>query len=548
MLNYKEQFPEAFPKFNESQLNILRSLADLHVYAPGVYLFHAGEMEFKFHVILRGSVEIIDRSSLSPKVLLVHEPGEFTGDLANLSRRISNVDARAIDEVEVLEVCTEDLRRILSERPELSETILNAMIVRSQALNDTEFKGLTLIGSLRSKDTFRIQNFLNKNRVIFNHTDLDEDPDLVQIFSKFGVDPGEIPYVSNGTLWLLKNPSNAELGAKIGLTKKIATELYDLVIVGAGPAGLAAGVYGASEGLNTLVLERMAPGGQAGTSSRIENYLGFPSGISGSDLAQKAVMQAEKFGAILNIPSEGIELSLEDHIKVLRLDTGELIRAKAVLIATGAEYKRPDIENWEKFEGQGIYYAATKMEAALCHRIPVAVVGGGNSAGQAAIFLSSFVPKLYLLVRGENISLTMSQYLTKRIEENPVIEVLFNTEIQTIQGEEKIENISVKNKKSLETKTLNLDTIFSFIGAIPRTDWLPNLIEKDSKGFILTGEQVKNSPQWNKNRDPFLLETSVHGIFAAGDVRANSVKRVASSVGEGSMAVQFIHEYLKEWD
>ena len=548
MLNYKEQFPEAFPKFNESQLNILRSLADLHVYAPGVYLFHAGEMEFKFHVILRGSVEIIDRSSLSPKVLLVHEPGEFTGDLANLSRRISNVDARAIDEVEVLEVCTEDLRRILSERPELSETILNAMIVRSQALNDTEFKGLTLIGSLRSKDTFRIQNFLNKNRVIFNHTDLDEDPDLVQIFSKFGVDPGETPYVSNGTLWLLKNPSNAELGAKIGLTKKIATELYDLVIVGAGPAGLAAGVYGASEGLNTLVLERMAPGGQAGTSSRIENYLGFPSGISGSDLAQKAVMQAEKFGAILNIPSEGIELSLEDHIKVLRLDTGELIRAKAVLIATGAEYKRPDIENWEKFEGQGIYYAATKMEAALCHRIPVAVVGGGNSAGQAAIFLSSFVPKLYLLVRGENISLTMSQYLTKRIEENPVIEVLFNTEIQTIQGEEKIENISVKNKKSLETKTLNLDTIFSFIGAIPRTDWLPNLIEKDSKGFILTGEQVKNSPQWNKNRDPFLLETSVHGIFAAGDVRANSVKRVASSVGEGSMAVQFIHEYLKEWD
>jgi len=546
-MDYKLQFPKAFPKLSDSQLATMASLAEHKFYSHGQYLFRAAEIEFKFHVVLKGGVEIIDRSGHEPRVILVHEPREFTGDLANLSRRSSNVDARALGEVEVLEVCSEDLRKIIAERPELSDTILNAMIARSQALSETEFKGLSLIGPASLKDTFRLRDFLTKNQVLFTQLDLEAIPDLNNFLSHFGVNPEDLPLVTNGDLWSLKNPSNEALGRKIGLKQDISTETYDLVIVGAGPAGLAAAVYGASEGLNTLVLERMAPGGQAGTSSKIENYLGFPTGVSGTELAQRAVMQAEKFGAQLNVPSYVNNLQLNGNIKTLSLDSGEKIRSRALLISTGADYKKLDLENWEKYEGKGIYYAATKMEAALCNKFPVAVVGGGNSAGQAALFLSSFVPRLYLVVRGKDLALTMSHYLTKRIEENPKIELLLHTEIIEIHGKEGIEEVLVKNNQSGEIRTLHIDSIFSFIGAVPRTDWLPDMLMKDPKGFLKTGYGLEDNSHWGLKRQPFLLETSIPGIFAAGDVRCGSVKRVASSVGEGSMAVQFIHEYLKDW-
>lgn len=546
-LDYKVQFPLAFPLLNESQLETISQLADQHTYENGEYLFHSGEIEFKFHVILSGQIEIIDRSGLEPRVLLVHGPGEFTGDLANLSKRSSNADARALGKVEVLEICQEELRKIIAERPELSETILNAMIARSQALSETEFKGLSLIGSLSNKDTFRIRNFLSKNRIIFTLIDLDHHSEIDSVFSNFGLSSKDIPLVANGNIWVLKNPSNIDLGRKIGLKQEIQDDLYDLAIVGGGPAGLAAAVYGASEGLKTLVLETLAPGGQAGTSSKIENYLGFPTGVSGTELAQRAVMQAEKFGAILNVPSEAVGPHLENKVKILHLDTGEEIRCKALLIATGAEYKKLDIPNWETYEGNGIYYAATKMEASLCTEFPVIVIGGGNSAGQAAIYLSNFVPHLYLVVRGKSLELTMSQYLTKRIEEISRIEVLLNTEVKVIHGDLRIKSVSVRDNEAEKDRTLPVDSIFSFIGAVPRTDWLGNILKKDPKGFILTSSNL--DPQdWKLDRSPFLLETSIPGIFAAGDVRSNSVKRVASSVGEGSMSVQFIHEFLKDWE
>ncbi len=548
IVNYKEKFPQAFPKLTDEQISTIANLAEKHIYHQGDYLFHAGEMEFKFNVVISGGVEIIDRSGIEPKTILIHEPREFTGDLANLSRRSSNVDARAVGETEVYEICAEDLRRIISERPELSECILNAMIVRSQALTETEFMGLSLYGTSSSRDTFRIRDFLNKNRVIFTLIDLDINPEMDTVFSHFGVLASDIPFVANGSIWVLKNPTNSELGRKIGLKKNFSNEIYDVVIVGAGPAGLAASVYGASEGLKTLLLDRMAPGGQAGTSSKIENYLGFPTGISGGDLAQRAVLQAEKFGAEINVPAQVKELRIEGKNKIIQLDSEEELVAKAVLIATGADYRKLEINRWEEFEGKGIYYAATKMEASLCNRFPVVVVGGGNSAGQAAIFLSGFVPKLYLVVRGKDLGLTMSHYLITRIEENPKIELLLNSEIIEILGNDRIQRLKIRdNLQSLEHE-IGADSIFSFIGAMPRTDWLPVSILKDIKGFVLTGASVEGAPSWNFQRQPFLLETSEPGIFAAGDVRSNSVKRVASSVGEGSMAIQFIHEYLKEWE
>ena len=547
-MDYKARFPLAFPKLNESQLKTISELAERHTYENGEYLFHSGEIEFKFHVVISGKIEIIDRSGLEPKVLLVHDPGEFTGDLANLSKRSSNADARALGKVVVFEICQEELRKIIAERPELSETILNAMIVRSQALSETDFKGLSLIGSLSNRDTFRIRNFLSKNRVLFTLIDLDHNPEMDTIFTHFGINNNEIPLVANGNVWFLKNPSLNELGKKIGLKQDFKTDLYDLIIVGGGPAGLAAAVYGASEGLNTQVMEALAPGGQAGTSSKIENYLGFPTGVSGTELAQRAVMQAEKFGAIMNIPSEVVKLRLENQTKILTMDTGEEIRCKALLIATGAEYRKPEIPNWEKFEGNGVYYAATKMEASLCTQFPVIVIGGGNSAGQAAIFLSNFVPRIYMVVRGKSLEATMSQYLTKRIDEIYTIEVLLNSEVKEIHGDSRISSVLVRDNKEEENRTLQVDSIFSFIGAMPRTDWLDAILQKDSKGFILTGALVEKNDSWTLDRAPFLLETSVPGIFAAGDVRSNSVKRVASSVGEGSMSVQFIHEYLKDWE
>ena len=545
-LNFREKFPGAFPTLSPHQMDEIARVAHCRTYYDGDVLLRTGETEFKFHVIQKGEVVIIDRTGNDPRVILTHGPFEFTGDIANLAGRASNVDAVAKGIVEVYEICSRELKEIINNRPDLSDTILHAFIDRGRALSESNFTGLRVIGSRFSQDTFRIRDFLSKNRVMFTWIDVENDPQVDELLRRFHVGISDTPIVAYGNEWLLRKPSNIQLAEKIGIKQEFEVEVYDLVIAGGGPAGLAAAVYGASEGLKTIVLEMMAPGGQAGASSKIENYLGFPRGVSGSELASRATLQAEKFGARLDVPSKIVNLTFENKQNVIELDTGEKILSKTLLIASGAEYRKLSIKNLEKYEGRGIYYAATKMEAAICKDEQVAIAGGGNSAGQAAIFLSSNVRKVFLIVRGESLSLTMSKYLEQRIRECPEIELLFNTEIDEITGDEQLRGIKITNNKEKEERELAVGAVFSFIGAIPRIEWLPAAIEKDEKGFITTGLNAGKSSYWTLERQPYLLETTRAGVFAAGDVRSNSVKRVSSAVGEGSMAVQFVHEYLKD--
>jgi thioredoxin reductase (NADPH) len=356
----------------------------------------------------------------------------------------------------------------------------------------------------------------------------------------------DTPVVALGDLLLLRNPSNLQMADAMGLHRPLEQAVYDLVVVGAGPAGLAAAVYGASEGLQTVLLECVAPGGQAGASMRIENYLGFPTGITGADLAERAILQANKFGAHLSVPTPVTRLEFEKAYPLLRLDGGETIAAKCLLIASGAEYRRLGVEDCVRYEGTGVYYAATPNEAQLCRGAQVVLVGGGNSAGQAAVFLAAHARKVLLLIRGDDLYKTMSSYLARRIEQTANIELLRNTTIRRMRGDGHLTAVEIVNNKTGEQRTLETPAVFSFIGAVPRTDWLPPEIERDAKGFVQTGPALAQSPHWTARRQPFLLETSRPGVFAAGDVRSGSVKRVASAVGEGAMAVQFVHEYLKE--
>ncbi|MEO8665848.1 MAG: FAD-dependent oxidoreductase [Ignavibacteria bacterium] len=547
-LNLKAKYPQAFPKLTTQQLRSIAEVAECKTYHDGDILIEAGETGFKFHVIQKGKIEIIDRTGDEPNTVVIHEPLEFTGDLTNLAGRASNVDAVARGVVEVYEIQYEELRNIISNKPELSDIILSAFIERASALRELHVTGIRVIGPQSSQDTFRIRDFLSRNRVLFTWLDSETDRNIDDILKRLNVDKNELPVVAYGNEWLLKNPNNVDLAKRTGLRKVFNNIIYDLAIVGAGPAGLAAAVYGASEGLKTIVLESIAAGGQAGTSSKIENYLGFPTGISGSDLAAKAAIQAGKFGALANIASKVVSLNFENGYQVIEVESGEKVKTKALLIASGAEYKKLDLDNLDKFEGRGVYYAATNMEATMCTAVPVAVVGGGNSAGQAAIFLSSSVKKVYLIARSKDLSPTMSNYLIERIQDIHNIELILNSEITEIKGDLHIEAIIVTNNITKEQTEMNVAAIFSFIGAMPNTGWLPDEIEKDEKGFINTGISLKSSPHWKLTRQPFLLETSRAGVFAAGDVRSLSVKRVASAVGEGSMTVQFVHEYLKDRD
>jgi thioredoxin reductase (NADPH) len=538
----------AFPTLDETQIRKMVSCTSAvpKVYHNGEKLFSVGDLDFSFFIVKSGEVEIIDDSGDTPKTITIHHAGEFTGDISHVTGLPAIVNAVAKGEAEVYEMPGNALRRILNQCPTASDILLQAFIARRQLLRESpNYTGLRVIGSRYSPDTFRVRDFLSKNRILFTWIDLETDPSVDKLLKHFGVTESDTPVVSFGSLLLLRNPSNGQLADAIGIRQPLDAVVYDLVVVGAGPAGLAAAVYGASEGLNTAVLEHTAPGGQAGGSMRIENYLGFPTGLTGSELAGRAILQANKFGVHLSVPTLVDRLAFENAYTVVHVDGGTTVTAKCLLIATGADYRRLDVEGSERFEGTGVYYAATVAEGQLCEGSQVLVVGGGNSAGQAAVFLSGHARKVLLVIRGDDLRKNMSSYLVRRIEQTPNIELLSNTTIRRMNGNSHLGSVELVNSKTGEERTVATPGVFSFIGADPRTGWLPPEIERDEKGFVRTGAELAQSPHWTDGRQPFLLETSRPGVFAAGDVRSGSVKRVASAVGEGAMAVQFVHERLK---
>jgi thioredoxin reductase (NADPH) len=539
----------AFPTLDDAQVAELAQCASVarRTYHDGETLIGIGERDFALYLVLSGEIEILDLTGDQPKTITVHHKGQFTGDISHLTGAPSPIKAVARGGCQVFEVPRAAVGRMLSQCPALSDLILQAFIARRQLLRESpDFTGLRVIGSRYSQDTFRVRDFLAKNRALFTWVDVETDPHVDELLKQFGVTEADTPVVACGRMVLLRNPSNRELADAIGIRQPLEQTVYDLAVVGAGPAGLAAAVYGASEGLQTVVLEHTAPGGQAGSSMRIENYLGFPTGITGSDLTNRAELQANKFGARLSVPSRVGRLMFENSYPILHLEDGETLTSRCVLIATGAEYRRLGVEGCERFEGSGVYYAATHDEAQMCRGEEVVVVGGGNSAGQAAVFLAAQARRVLLLIRGDDLSKNMSSYLVHQIEQTSNIELLRSTTIRRMCGNSHLDAVEIVNNHTGQERTVKTPAVFSFIGALPRTDWLPPEIERDARGFVRTGPDLAALPHWTLKRQPFLLETSHPGVFAAGDVRSGSAKRVAAAVGEGAMAVQIVHEYLKE--
>jgi thioredoxin reductase (NADPH) len=538
----------AFPKLSDPDIEKLRRYAGVTPtkVEAGKALFWSGDRDARFFVILSGEVELIDETGEQPNTVLILTRGNFTGDVGHLTGSPKMVSALVKSDCEVLDISEETLRRILNQDTQLSDVILQAFIARRQLMRDMgDFVGLRVIGSRYSRDTFRVRDFLAKNRMLFTWLDLEGAQDVDKLLKQFGISETDTPVVACAHRVLLRNPSNRQLAEAIGLRQTLEHAVYDLAIVGSGPAGLAAAVYGASEGLSTVVLEATAPGGQAGSSMRIENYLGFPTGITGGELTDRAVLQADKFGARISVSAPVMRLHFDKMYSILDLEDGESVTAKCMLIASGAEYRRLGVEHCEQFEGRGVYYAATPNEISLCRGSEVVVVGGGNSAGQAAVYLSQHASKVFVMIRGDDLCKNMSSYLAHRIMNTPNIEILRCTEIARMLGNTHLDRVEVASKVTGERRTIVTPAVFSFIGAVPRTDWLPPEIERDDRNFVRTGHELAGSPHWNARRQPFLLETSRPGVFAAGDVRSGSIKRVASAVGEGAMSVQFVHEHLK---
>ena len=540
----------AFPALSESEIDALKKFGGERQVKEGEMLFREGDRDFCFFVILDGEVEIFETSHGKPQRVVVHGPKQFTGDVDMLSGRAALVNAKVIREGKVLALSSAALKRVVSELPEVSERLLKAFLSRRALLIKSGFGGIKIIGSRFSADTHRIRDFTNRNAIPATWIDLESDPQAETILCQFGIPASDTPVVIGSDGQILKNPTNAEVGHMLGLEAHLdPAEIYDLVIVGAGPSGLAAAVYAASEGLNVQTFDCVAAGGQAGTSSRIENYLGFPIGISGVDLTSNALLQAQKFGASINVPANVSKLRAEGGDRIVEFDDGSSIRCRCVLVATGMEYRRIAVERLGDFEGSGVYYAATEMEARLCGGEEVVVVGGGNSAGQATMYLSRYARKVHLVIRGDDLGKSMSRYLVERVgRQLSNVDVHYNSHVTSIDGDDRLKSVVITAASGQTTK-VSASALFIFIGAAPHTRWLQGCIQLDKRGFVLTGQSLPpeslQSESWKSvARPPMFLETSLPGVFAAGDARSGSVKRVASAVGEGSMAVSFVHAHI----
>ena len=505
----------------------------------------------KVFVVVSGQLHVLQVTNNQERVVAICNPGMFSGELTVLTGRRGLVRIRASEKSELIEIEREELQALVEADSELSDIFLRAFILRRLELIAREVGDIVLIGSSHSLDTLRIKEFLTRNYQPYSYIDLERDAEVQEIFDRFGLSINDLPVVICRGSAILRNPTNQEIASCLGFNEGIdQAQVRDLIIVGAGPAGLAAGVYAASEGLDVLILESNAPGGQAGSSSKIENYLGFPTGISGHDLAGRAYAQAQKFGAQILIARDAKGLACDRRPYGVLIDNAQSVAARAVVIASGAQYRRLQIENLSKFEGAGVYYGATHLEAQLCGGEEVIVVGGANSAGQAAVFLAQTTKRVHMMVRSEGLIRTMSRYLIRRIEETKNIELHTNTDVVALAGNDHLERVTWRNNQTGQTESRNIAHLFSMTGAVPNSAWLRGCVACDQGRFIKTGPDLTAEDlakaNWPLKRPPYLLETSLPGVFAVGDIRAGNVKRVASAVGEGSIVVSFVHQVLSE--
>ena len=538
-----------FPTLTAAQVARIATHGRRRPLNAGEILVEVGDRDVPFLVVVSGAIQILRPSAAMETLIVTHRAGQFLGEGSMIGGRRSLIRALVSETGEAVELDRQQLLSLVQTDAELSEIIMRAFILRRVELIAHGFGDVVVLGSTHCAGTLRAKEFLTRNGHPFSYIDLDHDADAQELLDRFNVTHADVPVLICRGDVVLRNPTNQEIAECLGFNESIdQTKVRDLVIVGAGPAGLAAAVYGASEGLNVLVIESNAPGGQAGSSSRIENYLGFPTGISGQELTARAYTQAQKFGAQIMIARGATALSCDQPAYAVRIGDGAPVPARVVIIATGAEYRKPPIANLSQFEGAGVYYAATPMEAQLCIGEEVVVIGGGNSAGQAAVFLAQTAKRVHILVRADGLADTMSRYLIRRIEDNPAIVLHTRAELVALVGNGHLENVRWRDNASRSTETHDVRHVFIMAGAVPNTHWLAGCIALDEKGFIKTGADLTpedlSAAGWPVGRAPYLLETSRPGIFAVGDVRGGNIKRVASAVGEGSIAIAFVHQVL----
>lgn len=537
---------QIFPLLTDDQLERVVRFGRREKLSKGTATFTRGDRTVDCYVILSGSIEIIDHALEGDNIITTHGPRNFTGELDLFNDREILVSGRMGEDGEVVRLDRAELRRLLTAEPDIGEVVTRALILRRMGLIEETQGGVTVLGDRDDRETLRVERFLRRNGYPVRVIQAAKDPTALAIFRQLAGKDLKLPAILKPGAAPIGCPSNFEIAEALGLIEQPeGWSACDVVVVGGGPSGLAAAVYAASEGLATLVIEEEAPGGQASTSSKIENYLGFPTGISGQALAGRAQVQAQKFGAVIAVARRVASLDCTVRPFALKTADGATFRAKSVVIASGAAYRRLDLPNLSDFEGVGVHYAATALEADLCAGREIAIVGGGNSAGQAAVFLSRFAAHVHMLIRKDTLSSTMSEYLVDRIEASPKITLHRQTEVVGLEGEHSLERVKWRNMETGEERTCDIRNLFLMIGAVPNTAWLKGCVALDDQGFVHTGPEAKGS--WFREREPFILETSQPGVFAVGDVRSGSVKRVASSVGEGSVAVQSVHRALAEF-
>jgi thioredoxin reductase (NADPH) len=544
---------QQFPVLAAAQIARLETHGKHRTVRRGEVLIEAGAQHYPLFVVLSGELEVVRNSCAGEELATTHRRGQFNGELNLVTGRRGLATVRVREPGEVIEVDRESLLGLLQTDAELSEIFMRAFILRRVALIDRGFGDVVVLGSQYSPRTLEVREFLSRNAHPYTYLDLDTDDVSQESLDRWQISADDVPVVICRGEAVLRNPTSAQIADCIGFNEGVDVDeshIRDVLIVGAGPAGLGAAVYAASEGLDVLMIEANAPGGQAGSSMRIENYLGFPSGITGQELATRAFSQAEKFGVQMIIAKGATRLSCERRPYAIEIDHGTRVVARTVILATGAEYRGLPIENLASFNGAGVYYLATPMEAQMCRGEDVIIVGGGNSAGQAAVYLADKARRVIMLVRSGGLAETMSRYLVRRIEDNPAIEVRTNCQIVALDGAKHLENVRCRSKTTGTDTVENIRHVFVMTGAVPATRWLDNCVALDDHGFIKTGPDLSpedlNSARWPLKRQPHLLETSLPGVFAIGDVRGGNIKRVASAVGEGSVAIAFVHQVLRE--